>query len=284
MNVLSVDLGGTRMKIGNVANGVLGAVHIIDTPDGVEHVLDAIAIAGAHVDGVGLCLGGLIDEHGVVVSLPGKLDGFQGVNVREMLEQRLNAPAVVVNDAVAYAMGESAFGAGRGFDRVVVMTIGTGVGVGVIEHGAPLTRGTVGGGIMGGFIPISERTDGPADSNGRADTIEALCAARRLTDDSPYGDAIELYAAHARGEALALTCVERYRANLARAVVALAHAHAPDAIVLGGGPMTMQNPVVGGLSDIVDARLFGSYRVALRVASLPDTAALLGLAHILETR
>jgi len=216
-----------------------------------------------------------------VVSLPGKHAGIEGIDLPALLREALDVrTAVVVNDAVAYATGESVCGAGRGFDRVVVVTIGTGVGVTVIDDGEPVTRGVVGGGILGGFIPISERIDGPADSIGRPDTIEALCAARRIAEACGTQSVEDAYGAYARSEDRARAGVDAYRTHLARALTALASAHAPGCIVLGGGPMTPGNPVTPGIEAMVNERLFGSYRVAIRTAELADTAALVGLEHL----
>lgn len=292
MKVLAFDLGGTRLKAGVVADGVVqGSVTIEAPADGarssIEGALRAIAaelLGGDACEAAALCVPGLVDEHGVVASLPGKHAGIEGLDLPDVLRASLRVPrAVVVNDAVAYATGEAIAGAGRGCGRVVVVTIGTGVGVTVIERGAPVTRGTIGGGILGGFIPISERTEGPVDSIGRPDTIEALCAAQRIAEACGTATVEESYAAYARGDEGARAGVAAYRSHLARALVALAGAHAPDCIVLGGGPMTPDNPITPGLDEVVNARLFGSYRLTLRLAELGDTAALIGLAHLVET-
>ncbi|GAC1408600.1 MAG: ROK family protein [Actinomycetota bacterium] len=291
MNVLAFDLGGSRVKAGLFHNGRTLRRHSEQAPpDGaastieslVTRIASEITSDGESFDAAGLCVPGLVDEHGVVVSLPGKHAGIEGVDLNKILQSSLNVSStVVVNDAIAYATGEAAFGSGRGFERVVVVTIGTGVGVTVIQEGQPITRGTVGGGILGGFIPISERRDGPLDSIGRSDTIEALCAAKRIAEACGNAPTVEAaYEAVARRDPRASAGIDIYRENLARALVALASAHAPGCIVLGGGPMVQGNPVTGPLSEMVNARMFGTYRVEIRTAMLGDLAALMGLSRL----
>lgn len=289
MRILALDLGGSRLKAGLIVDGVVETSVVEASPaDGargsIEAAIGRVAVDGPF-DGVGLCVPGLVDASGVVASLPGKHAGIEGLDLAAIVRDVTGArTVVVVNDAIAYATGEAAAGAGAGADRVVVVTIGTGVGVTVIERGAPVTTGTVGGGILGGFIPISERTDGPVDSIGRPDTIEALCAAPRLADACGVASVEEAYPAIASGDPVARAGLAAYREHLARALVALASAHAPGCIVLGGGPMTADNPVTPGLAEIVNARLFGTYRVEVRTAALGDTAALIGLAHLVAAR
>lgn len=287
MTVLAIDLGGTRLKSGVVDAGRLVEPRIEPAPaDGTAETLEEAirrCAADRSFDSVGLSVPGLVDADGIVVSLPGKHDGIEGLDLPALLRRVTGAGRVlVVNDAIAYATGEAIHGAGAGVSRVVVATIGTGVGVAVIEHGAPVTRGVAGGGILGGSIPISERSDGPLDSNGRPGTIEALCAATRLAEACGASGVEEAYAAIERDDPAAIAGLRGYREHLVRALVALAHAHAPERIVLGGGPMILGNPVTPGLEDAVNDRLFGSYRVELRLAALGDTAALLGLGHLTE--
>jgi len=288
------DLGGSRIKAGVVEadSGKLVAFQTAIVNGDFEGALSAIKRLGRELSdgidpaGTGLCVPGIVDERGIVISLPGKLDGVEGYDLPGFLSAELVPPAIVVNDAVAYAVGESAFGEGRGMMRVVVMTIGTGVGVTVVEDGRPLGSGTFGAGIFGGQIPISERLEGPEDTSGRSDTIEALCRARRIVDyasdaGGEFESVEEVYAAHRKGDGPAADGIRTYRAHLVRAIVALTHAHAPEAIVIGGGPMVDGNPIIEGIEDEVNERLFGSLEVRVRRAALGDSGALVGLGCLL---
>jgi glucokinase len=292
---LAFDLGGTRIKAGLVELGTRKEPEIQTSESGSdsERALKELSRLGHEVadgrefTGVGLCVPGLVNDRGIIVSLPGKLDGIVGFDLPAFLRDEFGRPSLVVNDALAYGVGEATEGAGSGLRRVVVTTIGTGVGVTVVEDGRPLGGGELGGGILGGQIPISEAADGHLDTSGRADTIEALCLAQRIVDyandaGGSFTSVKDVYAAFANEDPAAVNGIDRYRIHLIRGLVALAHAHAPDAIVLGGGPMTKGNPILSGLEQEVNSRLFGSYRVGLRLATLGDAAALLGLARMLS--
>lgn len=287
MNVLAFDMGGTRLKAGVVSteDGRVSAFDSVEIGGDLERALAATTEMGRGLtketacSGLGLCVPGLVDEHGVVVSLPGKFEGIEGFDLAGFLRDEFDMSPVIVNDAVAYGSGEAAFGAGRDYGRVVVVTIGTGVGVTVLEDGAPLTDGVFGAGILGGQIPISEATEGPSDTSGHSDTIEAMCRADRIAGDS-FATVPDAFKAYAAGDPETIKAIESYRRHLTRALVALAHAHAPEAIVMGGGPMTAGTPLLDGVEDGVNSRVYGTYRVAIRLAELGDTAALAGLARI----
>ena len=126
--------------------------------------------------------------------------------------------------------------------------------------------------------------DGPRDTNGRRGTIEARCAAARIVDRArrqggTFDSVPEVYAAHARQDRAAREGIQAYQRDLARALVALGHAHTPSVIVLGGGPMPPDNPVLAGLQELVDEQLWPGYEVTVTRATLGKEAALVGLAH-----
>jgi predicted NBD/HSP70 family sugar kinase len=168
------------------------------------------------------------------------------------------------------------------------MTVGTGIGTAVVEDGRPLTRGRVGGGVLGGQIPIAPpdpAPDAPRDTSGRTGTIEALCAARRIVDyanaaGGTYAATPDVYAGFRRGEPAARAGIARYRGALLRGIVALAHAHAPDVIVVGGGPMVEGNPITDGLEEELESNLWSGYEADVRLAVLGDAAALAGLTRL----
>ncbi|MHB8508147.1 MAG: ROK family protein [Candidatus Dormibacteria bacterium] len=291
--VLAFDIGGTRVKAGVVdpAGGVVAEVSTAPAGETLAEAMTAVTRLGGDLlrrhscSLVGICLPGIIDAEGRIIVIPGKLLGAAGTDVRAIAAETFGLPAMVAHDAIAHGAGEATHGAGAGADRVVVATIGTGVGVTVFAGGTPIGPSPFGAGGLGGHIPISERLEGRPDSNGTYDTIEALCMARRICDYArdagcPAASPEEVFAAFAAGDPTARAGVATYRGHLLRALVALAHAHGPDVLVLGGGPMVPGNPVLPGLEEKLNQRLFGSYRVGLRMASLGDAAALVGLAAL----
>jgi predicted NBD/HSP70 family sugar kinase len=276
---LAFDVGGTRLKWAVVRPASqgwdVGPPTIVSSATPLDDVRTAIAAGRGEVDAVALCAPGIIDD-GVVVSLPGKLAGLEGTDLRAVLIDAFgDHEPVVVNDAFAYACGVA--GAGR----TVAVTIGTGVGVGVIDEEWAGSPGPFDGGILGGQIPIGDGVVGETDTSGRTDTIEALCRAQRIVDCANRAGArfVDVASVYRDGGDL-----DEYRSRLVRALVALAHAHGPDVIVVGGGAMPPESPLFDDLEGAVNAELFGGFHVAVRSAVNPHTAALVGLARLTECR
>lgn len=280
MTFLAVDLGGTRLKAALMANDesvpsdLLTLEHEGDWRGGLRAALERFG----DVAEIAACVPGLVDD-GRVIALPGKLDGIEGVD----LASELGLPVRLTNDALAYAVGEAVHGAGRGFCRVVVVTIGTGVGVGVVEDGAPLGSGPLGGGILGGQIQISmaaghpdRAAPAPADTRGRNGTFEAWCRSSSLLEAVPGAlDLAEAYELLHAGDGGALAGFAEYRKWLVRGLTALALAHAPNAIVVGGGGA--QPGLLDGVQEALAPHLWEGQTVEVRHAELGDAAALAGL-------
>ena len=245
--MLAIDLGGTRIKAGLVPGAEVEVVaHQSSTLSGALSCLEQLIgrIAPDGVDVVGLCTPGTVDADRIV-ALPGKLAGAVGFDLVGWLSTVTGGRAFVVNDAVAYAVGEAADEPGR----TLVVTIGTGVGTCVVEDGRPLGKGPLGGGTLGGQLPLTQ--DGPRDTSGRAGTIEGWCRADRV--DEPD-----------------------YATWLAKGMAALCLAYAPDTLVLGGGGARPE--LIEGL-DLAPL-LWPGQQVSVRAARHGDGAALLGLARL----
>ena len=291
-DVVAIDVGGTRLKASVVTDGRVGDVVWRSTSglDGGELTALLNATVGELAEsrlvaGVGVAVPGIVDR-GRVVSLPGKFDGLVGRDLAADVAAAVDAPVAVVNDAIAAGVGEATFGAGAGHPRVVVMTIGTGIGTAVVEDGRPLGSGPWGGGLMGGQIPIAGADAGPFDTNGQRGTIEALCAAARLVDAArangcEVDDVANLLARWQAGDGGARSAVAAYRVFLERALVALVQAHAPSLVVVGGGPVsTSSDWLLAGMSDAIAGRLWSGQECAVVPAALADAAALAGVAAL----
>jgi len=160
---VGVDLGGTKCLAVALAGNRVVAEERTATPAGGEAVLDAIAALAVRVAGerplgaVGVGAPGLVDREGVLRFAP-NLPGVTGLPVRAELEHRLGVPVHVDNDATCAAWAERVMGAATGLDDVVLVTLGTGIGGGVITGGR-LTRGANGFGGEVGHMVIDR--DGP---------------------------------------------------------------------------------------------------------------------------
>lgn len=298
--VVTVDMGGTRIKAARVEladnESAVPAVveqRTVDAPSSLDPALGVLAPLldelGRDVVGVGLAVPGLVRSDGIIQALPGKYDGIVGFDLPAWLTEQTGAPAVVVNDAIGYGVGEAVWGSGRGAHRVLVMTIGTGVGVAVIEDGRPVSTGPLGGGISGGNVLISEEDGGHRDTADRSGTLEARCRAQRIVDyareaGADVTDVPGVYELVSAGDSSARAGVERYSHWLARGVSALAVAHGVDRVVIGGGPAVKGAPWLDGLADQVRPRLWPSHELTIELSALGDSAAAFGMAHLVSLR
>src|SRR5256714_3994825 len=163
--ILAFDLGGTRIKAGIVRGATVSSLLIEATNDGWDgaDVLASLLRLGRRlgdqhdVAAVGISVKGIVDaERGVILDVKERLVGLIGRPLAAIVARELGCPVVVENDARMYALGEWRHGAGRGCDNMVCLTLGTGVGSGVIIGGR-LLRGPRGvGGILAGhgWVPI----------------------------------------------------------------------------------------------------------------------------------
>jgi glucokinase len=178
-----VDVGGT--KILAVAVDGDDPTHVIDeqrlpTPEAENEVLDAMAQAvaalGADVSAVGVGIAGLVDRAGVLYASP-NLPTMLGVDVAGEIGRRVGLPVRVDNDATCAAWGEHVAGAGRGSDDVLMVTLGTGIGGGLIS-GGELVRGSHGFGGEAGHMVVDPH--GPPCPCGRWGCWERLASGSGL--------------------------------------------------------------------------------------------------------
>lgn len=142
MTVLAFDLGGTRLKAAAVDGD--GSFELLTAPSSLDAVADLgqKLLGTAPCDKVGLCVPGIVED-GVVRTLPGKLAGVEGMDMRAWLASTFDLPVgAVVNDAVAFGWAEAAARPGR---RVFTVTIGTGLGTVLVDVDGGDVRGLLTG-------------------------------------------------------------------------------------------------------------------------------------------
>ncbi|MFD4835141.1 ROK family glucokinase [Streptomyces sp. SID4919] len=156
---IGVDIGGTKIAAGVVdEEGAILETHTVPTPSTPDGIVDAICAAvgaagrGHDIDAVGVGAAGYVDEKRATVLFAPNID-WRHEPLKDKVEQRTGLPVVVENDANAAAWGEYRFGAGQGHDDVICITLGTGLGGGVII-GNKLRRGRFGVAAEFGHIRV----------------------------------------------------------------------------------------------------------------------------------
>ena len=149
-----------------------GAELVLQTLEsGVAEVIARQGVDRGNVIGAGLVLPGIVDQR-TGISLSSYLLGWENIPVRAVLEERIGMPVFVDNDANAFTLAEHWFGAGRGAEHMLGVTIGIGIGAGIII-GGELYRGRMGAGELG-HITVNE--NGPQCACGNRGCLEAMAA------------------------------------------------------------------------------------------------------------
>ena len=304
---IGVDLGGTFVKgVCMTAEGNLLAEEKCDT--GCEHggaaMCDNIANLCAKLrrkvkgdlNGVGVGCPGMIESVRGVVKFAGNL-GLKDYPLGDELARRLGVPVKVTNDANAAALGEARFGAGRSFKNSILVTLGTGVGGGIIIDGKLYEGGCSVGAEIGHMV--IER-NGDMCTCGRRGCFERYSSASALTRYTKH--AMEEDAGSAMwGKYTSQTCtgktafefmdtdrtakevVDWYIKYLACGLVNLANIFRPEVIMLGGGVAAQGERLTKPLQAIMDKEIFGgnNYAKVLVVpASLGNSAGAMGAAAL----
>ncbi len=264
--LLAIDIGGTKLALGVAepeafaATGALlrMAKEPIPPPGTPEPVIARVIelarelLAGARPAAIGISIGGPLDHlTGTVVNFP-HLPEWKGVELCRILSEALGAPARLDNDANLGALAEHRWGAGRGLDDMVYITVSTGIGGGVIVGGR-LLHGV--GSAAGEIGHITVQTDGPLCACGNPGCLERMASgtniARRAVEmlaARPSEGAVlrriagggaptaaMVFAAAREGDELAREIREETAEYLAIGIGSILHILAPQAVVLGGG-------------------------------------------------
>ena len=305
--VVVVDLGGTNIRAAFYPNGeppaTSSASRLTQAADGAPAVLDRIhdAIEALKIPeparkamAIGIGAPGPLDSTtGVVLHAP-NLPGWEDVRLGEILRQRWACPVFVENDANMAVLGEWRFGSGHGSHHIVMLTLGTGIGGGIIVDDR-LVRGARGLAGELGHIPI--QLDGPRCSCGQLGHLEALASgtaiARRVREQggltqpasSSEATAEEIAAAARGGDPVARSVLQAAAHALGIALAGLVHTFNPERIILGGGVARAGAPFLEDVSREMFASLmdpaFGE-GLDLLPSSLGDEAALLGGLALVE--
>jgi glucokinase len=188
---VGIDLGGTNLKAALVhrENGIVEITQRRTEADqGPEHVVDRIATLADHmrdgapngIVGIGIGSPGAINWERTTVSRPPNLPGWDTLNLQSLLQDHLGDVSVIVeNDANVAALGSAFYGAGRSYDSFIMVTLGTGVGGGIIYRNQ-IFRGSTGGAAEIGHMTIDY--EGPYANTGVAGAIEGYLGQAFLSD------------------------------------------------------------------------------------------------------
>jgi glucokinase len=317
---VGVDVGGTNIKLGLVDDrGQTLAYHSMRTEQDrgaedacvrmgaeVRKLIDGAGIEPRDVVHAGLATPGPMDIPSGMILRPGNLPGWWDFPIRERASHHLGLPVAFANDANAAAYGEYWRGAGEKYHSLVLLTLGTGIGGGIIV-GDTLIEGVHSCGSECGHILVNPADDAPMDSLGKRGSLESYSNASAVIDravralanvsDTPLAKRMaarelltpRLIAQEAeRGDQVARQVIMETGYWLAIGIVSLIHTIDPDAVILGGA-MTFggnDSPVgrafLQTIRDEVRPRLLEPLRdtVKIEFASLGGDAGYIGAAGL----
>ena len=256
-----IDLGGTTVKLAYFdETGVMLDKWEIptNTSDGGKNILPDIAdailkymaenkIAKESILGAGIGVPGAVNSHGVVAGCDNL--GWGHFSVKDALEPLLGFPVVAGNDATVAALGECWKGGGQGCKSMVMVTLGTGVGGGIIVDGKPVHGSTGAGGEIGHMV--LNRHETAKCGCGKSGCVEQYCSATgiaRLTrlalseSDAPSAlrsvekiMAKDVFDAAAAGDKIAQDVLEQVYAYMGEFIANICCVVNPEVVVLGGG-------------------------------------------------
>ncbi|MBD5175052.1 MAG: ROK family protein [Bacteroidales bacterium] len=225
---IGIDLGGTNMRLGLVDGSTIVRKEIIPCPahEPEQVVIDTLVALIAKyitpaVTGIGIGVPTLVDaERGIVYNAT-NIPSWREVHLKDILERHFGIPVAVNNDANCFALGEKCFGAGREVSSLVGLTLGTGVGSGLVLDGRLYCGRNTGAGEVGELPYL--------DSN-----FEAYCSSGFFVRQYATTGKDAAVAARA-GNPEALEIWKAFGINVGRLIKAVMFAYDPDTIVIGGG-------------------------------------------------
>ena len=303
-----IDIGGTKcLGLCLAMDGSVVVEERTPTPKGAENLCDTVAAvvealaanAGAPIGAVGVGAPGLVDRNGVLRAAP-NLIGVAEMPIRDMLVERLDLPVTVDNDATCATEAEWRHGAATGASDALLITLGTGIGGGVVSGGV-LQRGANGFMSEPGHMVVDP--NGPPCVCGRRGCWERYASGSglaRLARDAAFGgraaavvDAAggdpqavrgeHVTAAARAGDSAAREILDEFAWWLALGLANLTNLFDPEVIVLGGGLVEESDLLLEPIRRLFDGLLYASThrpRPHLVPAVLGERAGAMGAALI----
>ena len=225
---IAIDLGGTNIRVGVIENGKV--VHKVSAPcpskASEEEVLSFLIMLikdamPSNPEGIGIGVPSVVDtERGIVYNVA-NIPSWQEVYLKDILEQKFEIPVFVNNDSNCFALGEKLFGECVPYSDVIGITLGTGVGAGVIIDGKLYNGVNTGAGEIGSLSYLDYDYEHYCSSG-------FFVKYHNTTGKDAYEKAIT-------GDAQAKTVWKEIGAHLGNLMKAVLYTYDPEAIVLGGG-------------------------------------------------
>lgn len=273
---IGVDLGGTKVKAGVESNGSIIQQSTImlqqkeSLSSTLAQLIDLIKpLTQYPVSSIGIGVPSVVDvERGIVYNVT-NIPSWEKVELKYILEEEFNLPVSVNNDVNCFTLGEHLFGMAKDYNSVVGMTIGTGLGSGIIIDNQLYTGNNCGAGEIG-LLPYREHNFEYYAGSNFFDSIHGISA-------------LEANRAALAGDKKALSLWAEFGVHLGFAIKAVMYVYDPEAIVLGGSIAKAYPLFKAGMLEALDDFAFPESLKRLKIfQSQNDNIALLGAAALVS--
>lgn len=303
-----VDVGGTTVKLGlfdkegnvldkweiptNKANK--GEAILPDIAKSILTKMDEKGIKEEDLAGIGLGAPGAVDDNGTLVGGAVNI-GWEPFNIPDAIHAYINVPVKAANDANAAAFGEMWQGGGKGYNNMVAVTLGTGVGGGIIINGRLLSGATGAGGEIGHIHMNDNETEecgcknkGCLEQYASATGIVRLARRRLAEDDKPSvlrGEELSakaVFDAVKAGDEVAIEIANRFGEYLGKGLAIVAGVVNPEIFVIGGGVSKAGDILLSFVEPVFQKYAFQQCRGAkFALAKLGNDAGIFGAAGLI---
>ena len=273
--LIGIDLGGTKINAGRIENGQIVEKSFAFIPAESENEWDVINVIiktikdlkPEGINGIGIGIPSIVDrEKGIVYDVT-NIKSWKKVYLKDILEKEFNVPVYLDNDANCFALGEFRFGGAKGCNNLVGLTIGTGMGGGIISNGYLLKDANGGAGEFG---LISYR-----DAN-----YETFCSGQFFRDN--YNSTGEEMAERAEGGDIdAIIAFTELGKHIGNAIKMIKYAVDPDKIIIGGSVAKSKKLFEQSMYECIKSFEFPSALIDFEIlfSNIPDIA-ILGAASL----
>ena len=284
--IIGVDLGGTNIRVGLVfCNKVIKKVEVKTEPDKgktivIKNLVKAISrVMIKNVAGSGIGSPGPLDyRKGFIIRT--KNIPLERVNLKKILEKKFNVPVFVDNDANCFALGEAVYGSGKKHNCVIGLTIGTGVGGGIVINKKVL-HGRLNAGELGHMTIKFDGRKARSCNNGDLEEYVSTRGIMRTAKGLKAKTPLDVYNLALKGNKKAINVFEKMGFYLGIAVANFVNIFDPDVVIIGGGISNAWKFFSKSMKKTVKQRAYVNKNPIIIQSRLKD-AAVLGAALLVR--
>lgn len=244
--VVGVDVGGTKIKAGRILGGevIQSSFSKVDKNASQDNSLSTLfstieEVMTDEVEAIGIGVPAVVDPDSGIVYDVQNIPSWRKVPLKDLAQKNFNVPVYLNNDANCFALGEKFFGKAKSYDNCVALSLGTGLGMGILIDGK-LYNGVLCGAGEVGMLPYK---------NGILEEY-----AGSFFFENEYGEsAKELYNKALQGNIMALSAFSQYGVHLGEAIRAILYLFAPESIILGGSISNAYAFFKDALQEVLDS-------------------------------